>query len=64
MAQRNAVKERTCYGCEKDFKCTAAEIAQRAQTCAGAQGMVWLPDCGLESPILRGIAGEEQVTLA
>lgn len=57
MAQRNAVYERTCTGCDKKFRCTAKELAQRIQTCKGSLGSIFLPDCGLAPNVMEAISG-------
>ena len=58
MAQRNAVYERTCTGCDMQYRCTAKELAQRIQVCKGALGSIFLPDCGLSANVKEVILGQ------
>lgn len=57
MAQRNAVYERQCTGCDTMFRCNAKELAQRIASCKGALGSIFLPDCGLGANVKEAILG-------
>lgn len=57
MAQRNAVYERQCTGCDKLFRCNAKELAQRIASCKGALGSIFLPDCGMSPNVMEAING-------
>ena len=58
MAQRNAVYERQCTGCDKLFRCNAKDLAQRINACKGALGSIFLPDCGLSANVKEVILGQ------